>query len=473
MRNIVLAALLAATAGIASAQQSERQMIEEENRYRFQEKNTAKADSMHKEIMKAYPNGWTVRREAFMQAFNHKNDYHEYIIGLLKKYPMEESAKLDAYQEFVYYNAIRSFASDYYSGKYDQQEFISLTPGMDFKTLAEVMRTTAAIYHIKQAVSDTVSYPMAEALIRQMALKVNDHSYCEDGYMSEAQSDSLATALLEGHRGTYAGILLGVGKAEEALRQISLISASNRYTTPAVNESHIKALQQVGKEAMVSDVMKGAFAANAVTPAMLNMLKKDYIAQRGSEAGFDDYLNSLKPESEANALKAEIQKQLINIPYKHFTLKDMNGNTVNSAEWDGKIVVLDFWASWCYPCKNSFPGMQLAVNHFKNDPDVLFYFIDTMERSDGYEQKARDYMKEQGFTFNVLFDAKVAPKKPGNNQVVFKQMNDINHSMAIPRKMFLKDGHVRLTTEGYNGSPSKLADEIVYTIEMLKQAGSK
>lgn len=469
MKKILMTAFMAAVAGATYAQQkTEGQMIEEENRYRFQEKDTAKADSMHKLIVKTYPNGWTVRRDAFSDAFNHKKDYHEYVVGLLKKWPMQESAQLPDYQEFIYYNAIRSFASDYYSGEYDQQEIIELMPGMDFKTLAEVFRSTAWPYHVKKAVSDTIIYPMAKALIAQLEQKTLDKSYCEHGYMTEAQSDSLATVLLDGHRGTYADILLAMGQPREAVAQIALMDAKRRYATPEVNETHIRALQASGQETKVADVMKQAIQANAATPAMMDMLKQGYVKQHGSEEGYEAYLSSLKSQDEVTALKASIQQKLIKQPYQAFKLKDMNGREVSSADWQGKVVVLDFWASWCYPCKNSFPGMQMAVNHFKDDPNVLFYFIDTMEHGDGYEQKARDYMKEKGFTFQVLFDEKADPKKAGNNQVVFSQMNAINHSMAIPRKMIVKDGYVRLTEEGYGGSPSKLADEVTYAIEMLK-----
>ena len=468
MKRLFLATLLVAVTGAAKAQKTEKQLIDEEARYRYELKDTQKADSLHSLIVKTFPNGWTVRRDAFSEAFNHKEDYHEYIISCLKKYPMEESAKLPEYQEFVYYNAIRSFASDYCSGKYDQQEFIDLMPGMDFKTLAEVYRTTCYVFHLKKAVSDDILLPLATPLIAEMSKKLTDGTYCEEGYRTKEQSDSVARHLLDISLGSYADILLSKGQPAEALQQISLITPERRYQTPEVNETHVKALQQTNQNQLVPETMKLSFQANAVTPAMMDMVRADYVQRHGNDQGFDQYLSTLRSENEVAAMKAEISKQLIKEPYKPFRLKDMQGKEVSSADWQGKIVVLDFWASWCYPCKSAFPGMQMAVDRFKNDSNVLFYFIDTMENADGYEQKARDYMQENGFTFQVLFDTKADASKPGKNQVVFSQMNDINHSMAIPRKMILKDGFVRLTQEGYGGSPSRLADEITYAVEMLK-----
>lgn len=447
---------------------TESNLIEMENIYRFKVKNTQKADSVHQIIMQKYPDGWTVRRQAFMDLMKAGDQWHQRSVELLTKWPSQQSAKLDAYQPYIYYNAYRALGSDYFTGKYDQQELIRMIPDMDFKTLAELYRTTCGAFHTKKAASDDLNLPVAKALIGEMQKKLTDGSYCEGIYLSPSQSDFLARRLLDEHLGNYADILLCKGQPAEALKALALITPQRRYQTPEVNETHIRALEAAGQQQKVTDVMKQAIKENAATPAMMEQLKQNYVKQHGSEQGFDAYVNSLKSQDEVQALKEEISKQFIDQPYKAFSLKDMNGNTVNSADWKGKVVVLDFWASWCFPCKNSFPGMQMAVDHFKNDPDVLFYFVDTMEHGDGYEQKARDYMKEKGFTFNVLFDAKADPKQEGNNQVVFRQMNDINHSMAIPRKMFLKDGRVRLTTEGYAGSPSKLADEVIYTVEMLK-----
>lgn len=451
------------------AHPTESNLLAMENIYRFRLKDAAKADSVHQLILSQFPEGWTVRRAAFDQLFQEKENYHQHAVDFLKKYPQSSSARLDAFQPFVYYNIGRSIASDYFSGKFDTKELFSLLPEMDFKTLAEIFRTTAGAFHIKKAVSDDIILPIATPLIEEMRKKVNDKSYCEDTYMSPRQSDLLAQTLLDEHTGTYSDILLCKGKAADAIKAIGLIAPERRYSYPAVNETHIKALQQTGDTKKVTEVMRQAYRQNAVTPGAIELFKAIYVKEHGNENGFEDYLSSMKPQDNAEKLRAEIARKLIKEPYQPFTLKDMNGNTVSSADWKGKVVVLDFWASWCYPCKNAFPGMQMAVDHFKDDPNVLFYFIDTMENSDGYEKKAEDYMKEKGYTFNVLFDAKEDASTSGKNQKVFKQMNSINHSMAIPRKMFLKDGYVRLTEEGYGGSPSLLADEVIYAVEMLKK----
>ncbi len=437
--------------------------------YRRDIKDEAKADSIHRLILKNYPDGWTVRREAFDAIYKQgAKNFHKNSVDFLKKYPQSESSKIDGYQPFVYYNCARAFATDYFTGQFDQKELFGLLPEMDFKTLAEIYRNTVGPFHAKKAVSDDLNYPAGKALIEEMLKKVEDKSYCEGVYMSPSQSDFLARKLLDEHLGNYADILLCRSRPEEALKCIGMITDTRRYQTPEVNETHVKALLQAKQGDKVEAVMKAAFRENAVTPAMMEMLKQDYVAKRGGEEGFDSYLASMKPEDEVAALKDEIRKALIDAPYTPFSLKSMDGTVVNSADWGGKVVVLDFWASWCYPCKNSFPGMQMAVDRFKDDPDVLFFFIDTMEQGDGYEQKARDYMEQKGFTFNVLFDAKADEAKAGNNHVVFSQMDSINKSMAIPRKMILKDGKVRYTAEGYAGSPSKLADEVAYAVEMLK-----
>src|SRR5690554_335086 len=68
-------------------------------------------------------------------------------------------------------------------------------------------------------------------------------------------------------------------------------------------------------------------------------------------------------------------KAHVSAPAPDFVLKDLDGNTVSLKDQKDKVVILDFWATWCGPCIQSFPSMQTAIDLYKNDPNVVFLFI--------------------------------------------------------------------------------------------------
>src|SRR5579871_4162264 len=51
-------------------------------------------------------------------------------------------------------------------------------------------------------------------------------------------------------------------------------------------------------------------------------------------------------------------KFMLNRPVPAFTLRDLQNKPVSIGDYKGKVVVLDFWATWCLPCLKSFPYMQ-------------------------------------------------------------------------------------------------------------------
>lgn len=83
-----------------------------------------------------------------------------------------------------------------------------------------------------------------------------------------------------------------------------------------------------------------------------------------------------------------------------FTLKDAAGNEVALAKLKGKVVVIDFWATWCGPCKQVMPGLQALSVKYKDKP-VAVYGVNVWEDD---ATKAPAYMKKQGLTYGLLLN---------------------------------------------------------------------
>jgi len=60
----------------------------------------------------------------------------------------------------------------------------------------------------------------------------------------------------------------------------------------------------------------------------------------------------------------------------HFTLKDMNGADVKLASFKGKVILLNFWATWCGPCKAEIPSLVELQDQYADDLVVLGFSVD-------------------------------------------------------------------------------------------------
>ena len=82
-----------------------------------------------------------------------------------------------------------------------------------------------------------------------------------------------------------------------------------------------------------------------------------------------------------------------------FALKDLDGKEVTLASLRGKVVLLDFWATWCGPCKAAMPGIQKIHEDYAGK-DVVVLGVNAMEPGDG--SKARDYVQSKKYTYGCL-----------------------------------------------------------------------
>lgn len=87
-------------------------------------------------------------------------------------------------------------------------------------------------------------------------------------------------------------------------------------------------------------------------------------------------------------------------PAPGFELNGADG-PVNLADYHGKVVYLDFWASWCSPCKDSFPWMNRMQEKYRKD-GVVFIAINV----DREKQKAVGFLENNHAGFTVAFDPK-------------------------------------------------------------------
>jgi len=79
-----------------------------------------------------------------------------------------------------------------------------------------------------------------------------------------------------------------------------------------------------------------------------------------------------------------------------FALQDLDGRRHSVTEWDGKVLALNFWASWCLPCREEIPGFIMLQEKFA-DQGLQFIGI-ALERT----ETARSFVAEVGINYPVL-----------------------------------------------------------------------
>lgn len=261
----------------------------------------------------------------------------------------------------------------------------------------------------------------------------------------------------------HARILEAVGRTNEAITFIERVFPYYGYTSEYA-DIYVRMLNKLGRTDQVIPYIKKCVPLDAVTQEMLDILKADYLRQQPN-GNFDNYLASLKNPDKLEADRAKAIAEIIDLPVTLCQLEKMGGGHVNLADKKGKIIFLDFWATWCAPCKASMPGGQMTVDRWKDDSNVEFYFVDTQEMKIDYRQKAQEFINSKGFTFNVLFDQ----GEVGQQDKLYKAVANTLHTSGIPLKVIIDQrGHIRWMGSGYLGSPTQMADEISYIIEYLK-----
>lgn len=109
-----------------------------------------------------------------------------------------------------------------------------------------------------------------------------------------------------------------------------------------------------------------------------------------------------KEEEPLQLLYASVGVQRINPPFEaeDFILEDLRGSMVSLKDFQGKVIFLNFWASWCGPCRIEMPAMELLWQIFQDD-DFVILAVDVREKRD----EVSSFIENNRYTFPVLLDS--------------------------------------------------------------------
>lgn len=130
-----------------------------------------------------------------------------------------------------------------------------------------------------------------------------------------------------------------------------------------------------------------------------------------------------------------------------FDFSDENGIIQNTASLRGKVVFINFWASWCPPCRAEFPSVETLYSKLKDNPDVFFLIIN----EDSNLSLAKAYLAKEKFSIPLLKSKGIVPTEI--------------YSGALPTTIVLdRNGKIRYNETGFANYAS---DKFVKQMEGL------
>ncbi|MCL4485221.1 MAG: TlpA family protein disulfide reductase [Nitrospirae bacterium] len=101
---------------------------------------------------------------------------------------------------------------------------------------------------------------------------------------------------------------------------------------------------------------------------------------------------------------ANVKPVSVGMAAPDFTLSTVDGKTVRLSSLRGKVVMLNFWATWCKPCRQEMPSMEEMYHGFKNAAGDRFDLIAVNENNVFYQGKIRPFLQKYGIDFPVPVD---------------------------------------------------------------------
>lgn len=101
-------------------------------------------------------------------------------------------------------------------------------------------------------------------------------------------------------------------------------------------------------------------------------------------------------------------------PAPAWELKDLAGNTIRSADLKGKVVILDFWATWCPPCRAEIPGFIELQKEYQGKPVAIIGF----SVDEGGADVVKSFGEKQGINYPIVLADEKTQKAFGDIEAI-------------------------------------------------------
>ncbi len=127
-----------------------------------------------------------------------------------------------------------------------------------------------------------------------------------------------------------------------------------------------------------------------------------YRQRHGSESGMGEWLLARYDEWNRRMAGDREQEENPNAQVTdafEYTLKRLDGSPFQLSEYDGRVLIVDFWATWCAPCRTEGELLEEVIDDYHSNPDVAFLAVNTDHDRSGVE----DFLREEGWTIPIAY----------------------------------------------------------------------
>ncbi len=409
----------------------------------------AKIDTLRDMLLKKYPRSEVAYEFMYEQAYKTKDEVEK-----IKKLENLLAYKTDG--ESSSQSGIHQNLFEYYAKQKNEQQALFHARAVakvknpwlpkELKELASVLAAngialdTAKMY-AEKALNSVEDYPFG--VIRYFP----EYGYIP-GYVANKP------ALIAEQKGEILSIIgnIYVRQKKYPLAEKTLTAATTLSKNIEVYHNLAYLYEQTNRPKLAFDAYRKILLKMPVDSVMLQNFKQNYIRYNGKVDGFDAQLVLVQQDWEKQTLP-KLQATKINMAAPIFTnVYDMQGKLVDPVLLKGKVVVVDFWATWCVPCIEGFPYMQKVYNQYKNNTDIVFMIMNSGSKNT--LQDAINWVKQNKFTFPIYYND--------------RKLADAFNITTIPSTFVIdKMGMIQYKTVGFEGPimQPKLALEIKDLLE--------